>query len=68
MTEEKNNLDKELHEYGTSTDSIAPSGTTSADGEEAVENPLGFNADSDRAEETSIESTDEGGRSSVEDL
>lgn len=68
MTERTGELDKELQEYGTTTDGAAPTTTTPAEGNEAVENPVGFDAEADQTEETSIETTDEGERSSVEEI
>lgn len=68
MSEKTGDLDKELQEYGTSTDGPSTTGTTPAESNEVVENPVGFNADADRAEESSVESTDEGERDSVEEI
>lgn len=68
MTERTGDLDKELKEYGTSTDGASTTGTTAEEGNDAADNPVGFDADADRAEGSSVESTDEGERSSVEEI
>ncbi|MBN9387198.1 MAG: hypothetical protein J0I20_04025 [Chloroflexi bacterium] len=68
MTERTSDLPEEQLDYGTGTDGVAATGAASADGDETVENPVGFNAEPDQAEETSVETTDEGERSSVEEI
>lgn len=59
---------RELQGYGTRTDGQATTKPDIEEGNEAAENPVGFDAEADRAEETSVETTDEGQRSSVEDI
>ena len=72
MTEKSGDLDKELDkqlkEYGTSTEGTSTTRPTLAESNDMAENPVGLNPDADRAEESSVETTDEGERTSVEEI
>lgn len=68
MTERNNRPEKEQQNYGTSTEGEAAPTPDYTDNDDAMENPLGFNAETDRIEETSVETLDEGERTSVEEI
>lgn len=54
-------------DYGTSTAGETPATPTPDEATEIAENPVGFGEDSGSAEASSVESTDEGSRTSVEE-
>lgn len=53
--------------YGTSTEGETPAAPTPDEATETAENPVGFGEDSGSTDAGSVESTDEGGRTSVEE-